>query len=296
VAREAIKVMSVIMSAPDEEWGVKLAVTEQRGMVLKVDGGFEGFVFSGDVGEPEDSIGVFKTRREANEMVNKEIATRYVAEAGDGYVPAWMKRELGSRKEAHDSGDRTKLQHCPFCGSGQIVGRSDGTAHCDFCGQTFTVHQQPDFSASPQTENPEEAPGVEIAPDTMEPETHVPGEDGPQPEDPPENVMAVEGPQPMGQPGQSGTEPVVGEEQVLGEDQEEAPEDQFPPGDEDEDDDDEENGKKKKKPPFFSTLKGHQLSEDDYLMHLAIRHADIPSRVVKVVREQRVREKASSDR
>jgi uncharacterized Zn finger protein (UPF0148 family) len=64
--------------------------------------------------------------------------------------------------EAHDSGDGQTIYHCPFCGSGQVTGRSDGTAECDFCHQAFTVQVQPQISAMPQTLNgqPMEMPGM----------------------------------------------------------------------------------------------------------------------------------------
>lgn len=52
---------------------------------------------------------------------------------------------------AHDSGDGETIYHCPFCGSGQVIGGSDGTSTCDFCGTVFTVQVQPEFSAMPQT-------------------------------------------------------------------------------------------------------------------------------------------------
>ena len=37
------------------------------------------------------------------------------------------------RAVAHDSGSNEVLAHCPFCGSGDLVGRSDGSAECRFC-------------------------------------------------------------------------------------------------------------------------------------------------------------------
>lgn len=55
------------------------------------------------------------------------------------------------RTVAHDSGDGETIFHCPFCGSGQVIGGSDGTTSCDFCGTHFTVQVQPEFAAMPQT-------------------------------------------------------------------------------------------------------------------------------------------------
>ncbi len=52
---------------------------------------------------------------------------------------------------AHDSGDSVTIFHCPFCGSGQVIARSDGSVECEFCHAAFTVQVQPEFSAFPQT-------------------------------------------------------------------------------------------------------------------------------------------------
>lgn len=68
---------------------------------------------------------------------------------------------FAQRKVAHDSGDGETIYHCPFCGAGQVIARSDGTAECGFCKSAFTVQVQPTMPAVPQTingvpyENPE---------------------------------------------------------------------------------------------------------------------------------------------
>lgn len=54
------------------------------------------------------------------------------------------------RRVAHDPGDPLITSHCPFCGSGQVVGRSDGTIGCGFCGQNYIVRVQPAFPGMPQ--------------------------------------------------------------------------------------------------------------------------------------------------
>ena len=54
---------------------------------------------------------------------------------------------------AHDSGDGMTVAHCPFDGGGQVIGRSDGTIECQYCGTAFTVQVQPMFSGFPQTVN-----------------------------------------------------------------------------------------------------------------------------------------------
>jgi DNA-directed RNA polymerase subunit RPC12/RpoP len=65
-------------------------------------------------------------------------------------------------KVAHDSGDGMTVYHCPFCGSGQVLARSDRTIECEFCHTAFTVQVQPEFSAFPQTVDgaPMEVPGM----------------------------------------------------------------------------------------------------------------------------------------
>lgn len=63
---------------------------------------------------------------------------------------------------AHQSGDGITIAHCPFCGSGQVLGRSDGNTECSFCNQSFLVRVQPMFSAFPQSIDgmPVDIPGM----------------------------------------------------------------------------------------------------------------------------------------
>jgi hypothetical protein len=63
---------------------------------------------------------------------------------------------------AHDSGDSQTVFHCCFCGSGQVIARSDGTIECEFCHSVFTVQIQPQFPAFPQTIDgmPVDVPGM----------------------------------------------------------------------------------------------------------------------------------------
>lgn len=65
-------------------------------------------------------------------------------------------------KLSHDSGDPEVVFHCPFCGSGQVIARSDGTIECGFDKACFTVQVQPRFPAFPQTINgvPMQVPGM----------------------------------------------------------------------------------------------------------------------------------------
>lgn len=54
---------------------------------------------------------------------------------------------------AHDMGDGGVVNHCPFCGSGAVVGGSDGSVECGFCHTVFSVQVQPSNPSMPQTVN-----------------------------------------------------------------------------------------------------------------------------------------------
>lgn len=62
------------------------------------------------------------------------------------------------RRHAHGSMDGVTLAHCPFCGSGAIIARSDGTTECEMCGMCFSVQVQPRYPAFPQTINGQPVP------------------------------------------------------------------------------------------------------------------------------------------
>lgn len=102
-------------------------------------------------------------------------------------------RKHAIMKLAHDSGDGETLFHCPFCGSGQIVARSDGAVDCDFCNTAFTVQVQPQMPAFPQTMNgiPIDVPGMpkggenaDVPPDEAAAAGYPPDGGGSDPADP----------------------------------------------------------------------------------------------------------------
>ena len=64
---------------------------------------------------------------------------------------ARVRRTGGLSVVAHDSGDNAIINHCPFCGSGAVLGGSDGSVSCDFCHSSFTVQVQPAHPFMPQT-------------------------------------------------------------------------------------------------------------------------------------------------
>jgi len=73
------------------------------------------------------------------------------------------------RRTAHDPGDAQITSHCPFCGSGQVVGRSDGNIECSFCGMTYLVRIQPMFTGMPGNPAPGFGGETSMAPDLMDP-------------------------------------------------------------------------------------------------------------------------------
>lgn len=110
---------------------------------------------------------------------------RYAVRRGIGTLPLGASPQQGLAyflaadkphivRVAHDSGSTEIIYHCPFCGSGQVIARSDGTVECEFCQAAFTVQVQPEFSAFPQTIDgqPVDLPGMggtsdnpDVAPD-----------------------------------------------------------------------------------------------------------------------------------
>lgn len=142
------------------------------------------------------------------------------------------------KSEAHVSGDPTVVNHCVFCGSGAISGRSDGGIECDLCQRAFTVMEQPLYSNMPSTDEPA---GVEATPfdplSQTEPfndsSTAVapPAQD---PATPPEEEVAIPG---------AAEVPVEAEEEE--------------PAD--------------GKPPFLSSRSGVGLDDDDFVLHHALR-------------------------
>jgi hypothetical protein len=91
------------------------------------------------------------------QSLNHRVAV--MLERGD---PARLRTRATMRFQAHDSGDGETIFHCPFCGSGQVLARSDGTVECEFCSTAFTVQVQPQMPAFPQTIDgvPVDVPGM----------------------------------------------------------------------------------------------------------------------------------------
>lgn len=69
----------------------------------------------------------------------------------DTLAPA-RHRHAALRRTAHESEDDSLIMHCPWDGSGQVIGSSDGSISCGFCARTFTVRLQPAYPAAPITD------------------------------------------------------------------------------------------------------------------------------------------------
>lgn len=185
-----------------------------------------------------------------------------------------MHLDSGFIKVAHDPGDPQLCAHCPFCGSGQITGRSDGGIDCAFCGASFIVRVQPAFPGMPQ------APGMgaptDIGPDMP---MGMPG-------------MDPMGALPPGAPGDEEMPPGGGEEEEAapfgGDEDEEA----GGPPDDDEDEEDDEGGsappfaRKKSSRSLYRTLAGDQLAEPLYIRHLAVLHSGADPAVLAQLRRE----------
>lgn len=57
----------------------------------------------------------------------------------------------------HVLNDPQTPTHCPFCGSGDIFGRSDGVIECNFCQRGCVIMEQPLHSSQPGSPGPKPA-------------------------------------------------------------------------------------------------------------------------------------------
>jgi predicted RNA-binding Zn-ribbon protein involved in translation (DUF1610 family) len=185
--------------------------------------------------------------------------------AGSSLPGKGAKMTIGaSRKVAHDSGDGATVFHCPFCGSGQVIARSDRTIECEYCHTCFTVQVQPQFPAFPQTINgqPMQVPGM-------------PGQIGGPPAAPGQDPMD---PMAGGVSGEDDGNPFADDTEDGGEPGE-------GPGD-DSGEDDEDGAPPFAKGSMLRTASGAQLSYNTYLKHLAIKFADDRDAVIERVRQE----------
>jgi ribosomal protein S27AE len=196
----------------------------------------------------------------------------------------------------HVSGNSIDVLHCPFCGSGAVIARSDGTIECGFCTSVFTVQVQPQYAAFPQTANGmpypwpgQPDPGSVVAPGGDMP---LPGDPmgagglGGAPADIAPDVDDNAPPWAQDDADETDADDDTGEEEDGSED-DSAPPFAKPKGD--------GSGKAKvkgkDKPPFgkrsFLNSRGAELSAEDYMRHLAILHARDPREMAETIKENR---------
>lgn len=154
------------------------------------------------------------------------------------------------------------VHHCPFCGSKNVTGGSDGTVECGFCSKVVKVYIEPTHPSMPLTVDgqPYQAPGTSEV--TGEP---VPAANGPAVDPalatPPGAAPAAPG----------GIErfradagaPMAGAPAAAG------------------------GGIERYRTAIFRTATGAQLPLDDFLSHLAIEHADDRQAVLMQVQASR---------
>jgi hypothetical protein len=177
------------------------------------------------------------------------------------------KEHTAMRREAHDSGDGQRIFHCPFCGAGQVIARSDGTTECEFCHQAFTVQVQPQFNSFPQTDP---TTGLPIMIPGMPGQIDAPGT-------------------PPGAPG--GALPPGADEESDNPFVADSGDESGPPGADDGGDDSGDDGDDNK-PDFlkgssFRTAAGDLLTEEAYARHLALRFSADPEKMIASLRSAR---------
>jgi ribosomal protein L37AE/L43A len=155
--------------------------------------------------------------------------------------------------------DNIWTRNCPFCGSGQVIARSDGTVMCEFCNSSFTVQVQPEFSAFPQTVDgqPVQIPG--LPPDSNQDAGGLPPDEG-APGDP------------------------TAEDNVPNDAEENGPPED---GDNTEDEPIDSGGNPLFNKHSYRTASGHALSELEYVRHLALKITPDRKNVLARIRLER---------
>lgn len=202
------------------------------------------------------------------------MTDRYIVRLSFGELPAdaspgqrFAQRLAQSKpkimKFAHDSGDPQVVYHCPACGSGQVIARSDGTIECGFCKMCFTVQVQPRYPAFPQTINgqPIQVPG-------MGPQW--PGQDDDQMQQAQEAAEGIPVDDPNADPDAEDDNPFADQ----GAD------------DEEDDDEDESDGGNPFAKKSYRTASGVYVEPDAFLRHIALEAARDRAQVLKVIRRK----------
>lgn len=115
--------------------------------------------------------------KKVNKDVKRDrVGSLFVCKGCNSLSDHWKDHDtVGFAKSAHDmSNDPMVITHCPMCGSGQVIARSDNSTECEYCQNVFTVKMEPFFPSWPQT--------VDGAPQDVPLSPNV--EDGEEEEDP----------------------------------------------------------------------------------------------------------------
>lgn len=160
-------VCSTCLNHPSQQPN-KIDVTAARGRRYRVREMYDSWVVWDT--EKDASIKMHPTRNAAQKQakgLNEEYEDRMA------HPDEYNGHTSSLRTTAHDGGDGQVVRHCFSCGSGGVVGRSDGSVECTVCETVFTVQVQPRNVAAPQTVNgqPVHIPGMpeesEVTPSTQ---------------------------------------------------------------------------------------------------------------------------------
>jgi hypothetical protein len=164
------------------------------------------------------------------------------------------KKIISTYHESHGFSQDDVCRHCFACGSGDVIGRSDGSISCEFCGKIFTIQVQPEFSEMPQNVGGQQM-GIDGSPDDDGGASSIP-ESGPGMQD----------------PGASGGFPDgIGPEAGSPQDEETNT-----------------NGSSfQASRNFYVTASEDILDEDAYIRHIAIKTARDKNLVLRRIRESR---------
>jgi hypothetical protein len=162
-------------------------------------------------------------------------------------------------KHGHGFAQTDTVKHCPFCGSGDVWGGSDGTITCEFDGATFQVSVEPQFPSAPGNID-----GVPLNIDG------APDQDGQADAD---EAWAVP----------NNLDPSAGSELDAGG----GPSSDYSDDAQAGSPEDEGSGGGMPTSASYRTHMGDMLSEPLYLKHLAIRHAEVPQRFLASLRSGR---------
>lgn len=241
------------------------------------DAGHDGIVYGNEWEKPgHASAIVFDTgqiKHKTAEVVRapdetESSVTRIATLIGSGGKPY-----LGMKVIAHVSGNQIDVLHCPFCGTGAVIARSDGTIECGFCTSVFTVQTQPQYNGFPQSVDgqPYEWPGMPQQPGVV-PADPPPGTDvNP-------NSMGVPSP-PMSSDPADGNDDMedVSDDDADSDDDDDKPAFLKGKGDKSDSKSDKKSDKKSDNPfakkKSYRTASGALVDEADFLAHLAILHA-----------------------